>query len=188
MTLYSNWYATDPKIGDDLQYITPFYATASYPDYPYGGGNPANRLGEPVMGIGGSEWMFVQASSTVTALNVVAIDNTFKANNLTSALAASQVYSYGIAHFKSTLADGGSSGNGDFFWALMLARGGFSVQIIPSATRGVQLYISTTAGALTASASGTQVQNIVIVTAAGTSNAVTAEFVMVGYMKTTASV
>jgi len=189
MTLYANWYATDPKIGDDLMFVTQFFATASFPEYPAGGGDSRPRLGEPAQGIGGSQWMFVQASATVTALNVVAIDHLFKANNITSALAASQSYSYGIAHFKSTVADGGTGGNGDYFWALMIARGGFSVMINPSATRGAQLYINVaTAGALTASATALQVQNIVIVTAAGTSSGTTAEFVMVGYMKTTASV
>lgn len=189
MALFANWYALDSKIGDDLQYVTTFYSTASNPDFPTGGGAPEYRLGEIVQGIGGSQWMFVQASSTVTALNVVAIDNNFNANNITSALAVSQVYSYGIAHFKSTVADGGTNGNGDYFWALMIARGGFSVTIIPSATRGAQLYISPgTPGALTASATATQVMNIVVVTAAGSSVGVTSEFVMVGYMKTTASV
>lgn len=188
MTLFANWYALDPKIGDDLQFVSSFYSTASFPEF-QGGGVPTYRLGERVQGLGGSEWMFVQASTTVTALNVVVIDNNFKANNITSALAASQVYSYGIAHFKSTVADGGTGGNGDYFWALMMARGGFSVQIVPSATRGVQLYINTTTpGALTASATALQVQNIFIVTAAGTSSGVTAEFVMVGYIKTTASI
>jgi hypothetical protein len=189
MTLFANWYATEPKIGDSLMFTTQFIATASAPEYPFAGGDSRARLGEPAEGIGGSEWMLVQASTTVTAFNVVAIDNVFKANNATSLLAASQVYSYGIAHFKSTLADGGTSGNGDYFWALMIARGGFTVTINPSATRGAALYISTTVpGALTASATVFQMQNIVIVTAAGSSAGVTAEFVMVGYMKTTASI
>jgi|SRR4029077_7950393 len=185
MTLFTNWYSTDPQIGDDLQFVHSFFSTASFPEYPnVGTGAEGYRLGNRTQGIGGSEWMFVQASTTVTALNVVVIDNTFKANNITSALAASSVYSYGIAHFKSTLADGGTGGNGDYFWALMLARGGFSVQISPSATRGVQLWISATAGALTASVSVIAVRNIFIVTAAGTSAGVTAEFVMDGYMIT----
>lgn len=187
MTLFTNWYATDPQIGDDLQFTHQFFSTASFPEYPnVGEGATGYRVGNRCQGIGGSEWMFVQASTTVTALNVVVIDSNFKANNITSALAASSVYSYGIAHFKSTLADGGSGGNGDYFWALMLARGGFSVALYPSATRGAQLFISTTAGGLTASVSTIAVRNIFVVTVAGTSNGVTAEFVMDGYMVTSA--
>ena len=73
-------------------------------------------LGDRVQGNNGSEWVFVQASTTVTAFMAVAIDNTFKANDLTSALIASNVYSYGIAEFQASNAQ-----PNDYFWALLTA-------------------------------------------------------------------
>jgi hypothetical protein len=107
-------------------------------------------VGEIVQGNNGSRWIFVKASTTVTANNLVAIDVNFAANDLTSTLAASLKYTIGIAQFTATLVN-----TNDYFWACLEAKGGAAVNVINGGTlSGTQLYISSTqAGAVTTSVS-----------------------------------
>jgi hypothetical protein len=149
------WYAESNKEGVDLNYVQTVNTTTN-PEIP----GPTHKLGDVVKGNNDSEWLFVQASTTVTQNNVIAIDVNFAANNLTTTIASSNVYSYGIAEFQSTLANAG-----DYFWALRRASGGATVNVSATAAHGVQLYIATAVaggGSLTSTASGTAVKNIFV--------------------------
>jgi hypothetical protein len=88
-----------------------------------------------VVGINGSKWIFVKASATVTANNMVAIDCNFSAYNLSASLAASLKYNVGIAQFSATLAN-----TGEYFWALLTCAGGAVVNFVTAAASGTQLY------------------------------------------------
>lgn len=172
MTIVTNWYTVDGKEGVDLNNPQTIN-TATAPEYP---GSPF-RIMERVQGINGSEWLFVQASTTVTANNAVVIDNSGKANNMTSALVASNVYAYGIAEFQASNAQ-----PNDYFWALLKANGGVAVNISPSVGRGVQMYISAVAGSFTSSVTSDAIMNISLVASIGTSASGPGEAVIRGYM------
>lgn len=181
MTIVTNWYTMDNKEGVNLNQ-TQTISTTSNPDYPA----PNAKLGDRVQGNNGSEWLFVQASTTVTQFNAIAIDNTFKANNLTSALIASNVYSYGIAEFQQGNTSDGASGTtaqpNDYFWALLKANGGIAIQVNPSAGRGVFLYVAPTVpGSFTSSATSDAVMNIELV--ASVSSTGTGEAIIRNYMQ-----
>jgi hypothetical protein len=83
--LTTKWYTMDNKEGVDLNFPQTISVTTN-PEIPTG----RLALGETVLGNNGSRWLFVQASTTVTANNLVAIDVNFAANDLTASL--SQVH------------------------------------------------------------------------------------------------
>lgn len=159
MTINSVWYTMDNKAGVDLNNIITSVDSSTAP-------NPAfpaapHNLGDRVQGNDGSEWLFVQASATVSAFNMVAIDRNFKVANLTPTLIASNSYAYGIAQFQtiggvtSGNASGGVANAADFFWALIKCAMNARVNCTVSATVGfgAALYVSqNTPGYVTASA------------------------------------
>jgi hypothetical protein len=143
--LTTRWYTMDNKDGVDLNVPQPISATTA-PEIP----TARLALGETVLGNNGSRWIFVVASSTVTANNLVAIDVNFSANNMTQTLAASLKYTTGIAQFTTSVAN-----TGDYFWAMLESRGGAAVNVITSqALSGTVLYLSSTQpGSVTSSVS-----------------------------------
>lgn len=174
MTIVTNWYTMDSKEGVNLNQ-TQTISTTTNPDYPAASANLLDR----VQGNMGSEWVFVKASTTVTAFNLIAIDDLGNANNLTSALVASNFYSYGVAEFQSSNAQ-----PGDFFWALLKANGGVAVNVSPSATKGSILYIATAVpGAVTSSVTSDALNNIFLVASIGTSASGPAEAVIRSYIQ-----
>lgn len=107
-----------------------------------------HRLGELAPGDNGSVWMYVQASTTITQYYVVAIDEDFKANHITAAMATAN-HSIGGAQIG---VDGG-----DYFWALMSGRGGYLAAVDSSCAADVALYTSVSnAGRLDDSVTATQ--------------------------------
>ncbi len=180
MAINTNWFPLDGKPGLALGVVTP-YAQAGSSSAPEYTGPPAKLL-DRVQGNNGSEWILVQASSTVTQYNCVVIDNAGQANNMTSALVASNVYAYGFAQFNTTQANGAASGQGDYFWALLKANGGVGINISPSAGRGVQLYISATPGCFTSSVTSNAIMNIALQASIGTSASGPGEAVVRGYI------
>jgi hypothetical protein len=128
----SKWFATDNTEGSDFTKIQSISVTTA-PEYP----GPQANIGDIASGNNGSEWLFVQASSTVTANNLVAIDCNFAANNLTASLAASLKYNVGIAQFSATSAQAG-----DYFWAMLRSTGGAVVNNVTAGASGVALYVS----------------------------------------------
>jgi len=145
MTIINNFYTVDNQVGANLN--TPqTINTTTNPEVPA----PNDTLGDICQGINGSQWLFVKASTTVTAFNVVEIDNLFNANNCafavnTAAPSFTLSKTLGLAEFQASVANAG-----DYFWAQLAGRGGSAVNVLSTAAANTQLYISSSSpGALT---------------------------------------
>lgn len=159
------WVAIDNREGVDLNNPQTI-STTSNPDVP----GPFMALGSRVQGKNNSEWVWVLASTTVSQNSLVAIDVNFSANPLTTTLASSNVYTYGICQIGTQQAT--NCQPGDYFWALLRASGGATVNVSATAAKGVQMYIaSAQAGAMTSTASGTALKNIWVNTALSSATA-----------------
>ena len=139
--LNRNWYVTDPKAGVDLN-STETISVTTNPEVP----GPRQAIGTRVQGNNDSVWMFVKASATVTAGNLVAIDAAGNAADASEALLASLAYTIGAAQFGpggifSTLTQSVAA-PGDYFWAALEASGGLQINSTGSTLRATQLYIS----------------------------------------------
>lgn len=132
MAVTTNWYSMD-KEGVDLNYVQSSVTTTNDPSIP----GPRAKLGDRVQGINASEWVFCIASATVTQYNCIAINNSYAATNINSALIASNVYFYGFAQFQSTVAN-----TGDYFWALLKADSGVALRASPSFQANAFLFMS----------------------------------------------
>ena len=156
MTIVTNWYSDDAKPGFNPN-VTYTINTTTNPEVP----GPNFLLGERVEGINGSEWLWVQASATISQNNLVAISNTFKATVLSSALAVSNQYTIGVAEFQVTAA-----ATSDFFWALLKANGGVAVNAVASTSTGSILFISNSPlGSITSSVTSNALVGIAPVSA-----------------------
>jgi len=183
MAINTNWKCTDNKLGANFNKVISVNTdqdeadfTPEYPSTPL-------ALGERAHGDGGSEWIFVQASTTVSQYMAVVIDANFKANNLTSALIASNVYAIGLAQFSDVTC----ANAGEYFWALLKANGGgAAANVSPSAGRGVALYISSNAGMFTSSATTNRIAGISFVASIGTSASNPGEVIIYDYMHASA--
>lgn len=179
MTIVTNWYPDDGKLGANLNSPITISSTSN-PDYPAA----PFALGERLQGNNGSEWIYVQCSTTCAPYDLVVIDNAFKANPATSALVASNVYALGIAEFQATLGGASQTANAlDYFWALLKANGGVAVNVSPSAGRGVALFIASTAGKITSSVTSNRLNNISLVASIGTSASGPGEAVIFSYIQ-----
>lgn len=147
MTVLNSFYTMDNKDGVDLNVIQTSVGVTNDMSIPA----PRAKLGDRVQGNGGSEWLFVQASTTVTCYNVVAIDAAFKANNVTIILAASNQYVLGVAEFPpnqmgTTVSIGNANGGvinaGDFFWAALKIAAGGKVNMATTAALGAKLFVN----------------------------------------------
>jgi hypothetical protein len=169
--LTTKWYTMDNKEGVDLN-VPQTISVTTNPELP----TARLALGETVLGNNGSRWLFVQASSTVTANNLVAIDVNFAANDLSASLAASLKYTIGIAQFQASVANAG-----DYFWACLEAKGGAAVNCVNGYTApGVVMYVcATLPGVLMTSASAALVHGIyansTLISATATVDVVTVE-------------
>ncbi len=151
----------DNKEGVNLNAIITSISATLDPSTPA----PPAKLGDRVQGNGGSEWLFVRASATVTAYNVVAIDAAFKCANATEALTVSNQYVYGVAEFPPSQlnatvsignANGGVANTDDYFWAALKIAAGGKVNCAVTAAKGAKLFISgLLPGNLTSAASTT---------------------------------
>lgn len=159
----AGWVAIDNREGVDLNNPNPsVYSSAAGTNVEVP--SPRMALGSRVQGNNNSEWIFVQASTTVSQNSLVAIDVNFAANPLTTTIASSNVYTYGICQIGTQQAT--NCQPLDYFWALLRASGGAVLNVSATAAKGVQLYIATAqAGAVTSAASGTAVKNIFVNTA-----------------------
>lgn len=156
MAIRTKWFTMDGKEGVDLNNIVTSQSYGSTPTdlaYP----QPPMNLGDRVQGNNGSEWMWVVASATVTAFNYLAINKNFGAINITTAVQASNIYTFGIFECQGLVSTDGSLNNaqpGDCFWALMkVAQGGrVNINASISVAPGSKLYVSgDTPGFLTTS-------------------------------------
>ena len=140
------WYAEDQAIGKGLNYTYPVWSSATANananvEIP----GPPAKLGDVCTGNNGSRWVFVQASSTITAGNVIYINQQFMANVLSSASLI--ISSYGITAPTSNMKIGFAQFNNglpssirlsttqvvanpnDYFWACLGAEAGLQVNI-----------------------------------------------------------
>jgi len=183
----TTFYPMDGKEGVNLN-LTVATLGSTNPEYPF----PPAKLGDRVQGNAGSEWLFVQASTTVTCYNLVGIDSGYNANPATIAMAASNAYTWGVAEFPpnqsgATVSIGNASGGvcnaGDYFWALMKSNGGAQINALATCTTGaVRIYISPTAGNITVSATDKYFPGIIIPTSLTTTTVVTPILFASGYL------
>ena len=177
----TTFYPMDGKEGVNLNMtVANVTATANTPEYPA----PPMKLGDRVQGNAGSEWMFVQASTTVTCYNLVAIDSGYNANPASIAMAASNAYTWGVAEFPPNQngavvsignANGGVCNAGDFFWALMKSNGGAQINALTTAlTCANRVFINIgTPGCITTTASDKYFPGLIIPTSLMTTTVVT---------------
>jgi hypothetical protein len=189
MVAVLQWYPTDPKSGANLQGTqtvvnsqgsgaTALSAITGQTGYELPAASFA--LGERLQGNGDSIWVFVKASTTVTAGNVVAIDEQYNANNMTITLGASLRFGVGIAQFYTqglgpgsiqATANQATAQPGDFFWAAQQGQG-LSVNISTTGAANGQLFVSSaTPGSVTTTASGVPVKGLFVGTTAFTTGA-----------------
>lgn len=143
MAVRTNWYTMDNKLGVNLNRVITSVTTGANPTQPEYPGIPHN-LGDRVQGNGGSEWVFVQASATISTYACIAIGVGSKAENITiSHVTATAVgYMYGFAQFNTVAgasvgaAAGGVANTGDFFWALVKANDGIKVRLATASPSG----------------------------------------------------
>lgn len=174
----TTWYTEVPKEGVNLNGTETIATTAL--DVPA----PRAKLGDIVQGNNASEWVFVQASTTVTANNLVAIDVNFACNNLTATLAASLKYAVGMALFsQATVANAG-----DYFWAALQALGGAALNFVGTAASSSQLYVSSTQpGGITSAVSANRIIGL-YANSTITGATTTTDVVAIGYLYATTSV
>lgn len=191
MTVVTSFYTMDNKEGVDLNNVLTSINVSTDPSVPA----PPAKLGDMVLGNNGSQWIFVQASATVTCYNVVAIDTNFQARVASTAIMASGIYTFGIAELVPDLvnavvsignASGGVVNPSDYFWAAMKISGGGQVNCITTAAAGAKLFISTIPGVLTSTASTWYFPGIAVITAMTTTTVVTpSEFVQSSFLVAT---
>lgn len=170
-----SWFTMDDKVGVDLNNPVTVAVTTA-PEIP---GTPHN-LGDVVQGNNGSHWMFVQASATVTANNLIAISPTNKAETLTTTHLSSAVYTIGIAQFAVTAA-----ATSQYFWALLESRNGAAINAATTCAAATQLYLSSSSvGTITTTATTYALKDIYAVT---TLSATTTTLEVVMYKEITAS-
>src|SRR5215472_7045961 len=186
MVAVLNWFPLDPKAGANFQQTitvvnsqgsgaTALSAITGQTGYEL----PAApfALGERQQGNNNSLWVFVKASTTVTAGNVVVIDEQYNANNMTLTLATSLRFGIGIAQFFNPGLGSGSIQStanqftaqpGDFFWAAEQGQG-LSVNIVATGAANSQLFVSsTTPGSVGTAASTASVRGLFVGTTAFT--------------------
>lgn len=193
MAIETVWYTMDSKAGVNLNAVITSVTVTNNPTQPEYPGLPHN-LGDRVQGNNGSEWLFVVASTTVTAFNFVTIDRNYAANNATTATAVSGVYAFGIAEFQTVggvtagNANGGVANAGDAFWALIKHAQSARVNVTASVSTspGAKLYVSgsipgfLTTSTTTSTASTLQIVGIACAVSATGSGDITVQEI-VGY-------
>jgi hypothetical protein len=157
-TIITNFYTVDNQIGANLNQPQTISVTTN-PEIP----GPNSVLGDICQGIGGSQWVFVKASTTVTALNVVKIDESFNANNCdwSTANGVSNMKTLGLAEFQASVANAG-----DYFWAMVAGRGGALVNVLSTAAAQATLYISSSAPGVVTTTVNSTATNAVLTNAA----------------------
>jgi hypothetical protein len=204
------WYSEDPKVGFALNNTFTAWTSVAQSTIVETPG-PISKLGDVCQGNNNSKWVYVQASSTVTAGNVVYISPQFTANNIgTSANATALVVpaslaksnlNIGIAQFTNgnptnIQATGTQvvANTNDYFWACLEAEAGLQINTSGSITAGTVVYVANaTNGSVTVAGSTSAVTllNLYCNTASTTSTAgasqTTTDFFTVGRIRTSTS-
>lgn len=143
-------HVTDGKIGVDLTKLI----TGTTTD----GENAEHTLGTRVTCTDGSAWVCVQAGAAITQYSYVCIDENFQAVMGTKSLVDAG-HQIGFAQVAFS--------DNDIGWVATHAPGNITVRVKASCAADVQLYTTTTAGALDdTSSSQTIIRGVVLVAAA----------------------
>jgi hypothetical protein len=192
MTAYTSWRSIEPIAGLDFnqtyaasQPVTTSATSGSSNLEQSMFGYPGDALGTRRVGTYDSEWVLVKASTTITQYNLVNWDDSFNANNFTTASAlGGKIGQLGIAQFTTyqgvavTVADPATN---PVFWAAVRGAG-LQIFVSGSAGTGVQLQSGTSPGAVSISTTGTGIYGIALI-ASGASGATEC---MVRYPRATA--
>lgn len=191
MAIKTFWISEDNRAGIDLNFVQTSVGVSIDPSVPA----PRAKIGDRVQGDNGSEWLFVQASSTVTAGMVVAIDTNHQARDCSIAMLSSFQYTFGVANFQPNQlgatvsignANGGVCNAGDFFWACMRATGQLGINALSTCAQGAnRVFINIgTPGCITTTASNSYFLGLGVVGAAlATTTVVTPiECVLAGWL------
>lgn len=144
-------YATDGTLGVNLTQLVAGTGTN------FDRGNQI-ALGQRVTATDGSNWLYVHAGAAITQYSWVSIDENFEAVMGTKTLADA---GYGVGFAQVAFADN------DFGWVCVNGPGNINVRVLASCAADVQLYTTSTAGALDdTSASQTLLRGVVLATAA----------------------
>jgi hypothetical protein len=158
MPIITNFFTVEDQSGVNLNQPQTISVTTN-PEIPA----PSTFLGDICEATGGSQWVFVQASTTVTAFNVVKIDEAFKANNCdwSTANGVSNMKTLGLAEFQASVANAG-----DYFWAMVAGRGGAQVNVLSTAAAQATLYISSSSPGSVTTTVASSATNAVLTNAA----------------------
>lgn len=143
-------------------------------------GKDPPQLGTIIQGSEGSSWMFVQASTSIPANYAVGVDELYKANPLSSTMAAA---GYVVGVNGTTAVDANATTGSPYFWLALQWRTGGQVAVASSCAADVALYTTTTPGILDDSATATQtlVEGIVITTTQASTTGLTGASAIVTY-------
>lgn len=137
-------YSTSNKEGVDVTVIYTVTASTT-PETPA----PPFSLGDIVQGPFGAEWVFVQASTSISPNDFVAIKGSYQANSLSNTtVAATGGVSIGVAP-GATTAGGGTSPSmlaGTYFWAQIRGSQVAGNAVAASTTSNVSLFTTAVAG------------------------------------------
>ena len=172
MAVKTSWYATDTALG--INFNTTYNSvvniaatgtqSATYDIAESMQVIAPDLLGTTRRGTDGSDWILLKASTTITQYMVVMFDDSYNANDETSAgalsgyqLALCQVQTYGGVTATSV-----DPTLNPVFWGAV--RGyGMQVNVTGSAATGVAVNSGTTPGTITMSVTGTAIHGIVVV-------------------------
>lgn len=127
--------------------------------------SPPFAVGDVAEGMFGARWVFVQASTSVTFNDWVAIKGSMQANSLTTTnIAAAGGVQLGVAP-GATASNGGTNATmtaGTYFWAQVQGSQVAANGIAATSTSNVDLFTSATAGILTSTSGGIGVAGAIV--------------------------
>ena len=157
------WFSEDPKIGIGLNTVYTVWTSVAQSTIAEVPGPPAN-LGDTANGQNNSKWIFVQASTTITAGNVIYLTKGYKANNLlgTVSLAAAFGATFPLSDITIAFAqfNNGTPGNiktsvsqqlaqpNDYFWACLEADAGLWLNSVNTSTKSGPIGVYASQGTL----------------------------------------
>jgi hypothetical protein len=127
---------------------------------------PGDALGTVRKGPNDSEWVLVKASTTITQFNLIVFDDSFNANNFTTALALTGFQIAACQLQPPTTSAVGYATSADptsnpVFWAAIKGVG-MQLNVSGSAGTGVNVNNGTTPGSISISSTGTHINGIAL--------------------------
>jgi len=180
MAVKTSWYSIENNMGINFNttYQSVVGVPASVTSTPPPDINESSQLvandslGTVRKGTDDSDWILLKASTTVTQFMVVCWDDSYNANNVTSALALAGEAKLGVPQiqtYSGVTASSADPGSNPVFWAMIRGTGA-QVFVSGSAGTGVAVNSGTLAGAITISTTGTGIKGIILL-ASGASGA-----------------